>query len=58
MLQVEISDGYEVCIEFLRSAGVSKKKPVVTERMKISSNGMDVSYKVDKLHSIHVPPSR
>lgn len=55
---MEISDGYEVCIEFLRSAGVSKKKPVVTERMKISSNGMDVSYKVDKLHSIHVPPSR
>ena len=55
---MEINDGYEVCIEFLRSAGVSKKKPAVTEMMKISSNGMDVSYGVDKLHSISVPPSR
>lgn len=57
MLQVEINDEYEVCIEFLKSAGVSKKKPV-TEMMKISSNGMDVSYAVDMLHSMFAPPSR
>ena len=39
---MEINDDYEVCIEFLKSSGTAKRKPVITEMMKISSNGMDV----------------
>ena len=39
---MEINDNYEVCIEFLKSSGTAKRKPVITEMMKISSNGMDV----------------
>ena len=54
---MEINDNYEVCIEFSKSAGIAKRKPIVTEMMKISSNGMDVSDTVHiLLHiSIHTP---
>ena len=40
---MEINNNYEVCIEFFKSAGTTKRKSVITEMMKISSNGMDVS---------------